>query len=447
MWDIATGRQMVCLHGHHGDIHSLALDRATILSGSASEFVRWRPVFVNYRKEAMEGHWQSRFAHAAPSRLLAKIQSRNVTVENLSDGRELASFKLSENGEHWDEGVALTTDGGLVAASNSVWDIRRGERLCELQFKPLPSSWPDHGRQAALSSMSFAPNGRFLVTGGVDGAVRLWEVPTGQELFCSPAQGSTVSAVAFSPDGRWFASVKGHQVQIWDAATGQVVRSFAELESKVNDLAYSPNGALLASANADTTVLLWDTNKAVANYQRPTMQLTAKDLRDSWVELKTAQGVVLYTAMGRLAAAPIAARSMFFKEFQRQHDRDRVDLGDLMRWLADLRKKDPDTRDRAYRELERLGDKAGPALRHALARRPDAATAFRLERLLRDCHDDKLTQDRLQLLRALSVLEWIADDDIRRGLVALGRARPPTWITLEAAAVAERLEVQRRAPW
>src|SRR5206468_3715997 len=61
MWDIASGKQIVCLHGHHGDIHSLALDRATILSGSANEFVRWRPVFVNYRKEAMEGHWQSRF--------------------------------------------------------------------------------------------------------------------------------------------------------------------------------------------------------------------------------------------------------------------------------------------------------------------------------------------------------------------------------------------------
>src|SRR5262249_52796078 len=156
-----------------------------------------------------------------------------------------------------------------------VWDIRGNNRLCELQFKPLQARGPGWHRQEILHSLSFAPSGRFLATGGADGAIRFWEIPTGQELFCSGAEGSAISAVPHSPDGRWFASAAGPQIKIWDAATGQLARAFPQLEAKVNDLAYPPDGASLASANADTTILLWDAGKAVANYQRPAAKLTA----------------------------------------------------------------------------------------------------------------------------------------------------------------------------
>jgi WD40 repeat protein len=47
----------------------------------------------------------------------------------------------------------------------------------------------------------FAPYGKRLVTDGADGAVKLWDVTTSEELLSLPGHTDRVSALAFSPDG------------------------------------------------------------------------------------------------------------------------------------------------------------------------------------------------------------------------------------------------------
>jgi WD40 repeat protein len=51
-------------------------------------------------------------------------------------------------------------------------------------------------------SADFSPDGRRVVTGGVDGAVRIWDATTGRAIAVVHEHAASVDVVAFSPDGR-----------------------------------------------------------------------------------------------------------------------------------------------------------------------------------------------------------------------------------------------------
>jgi hypothetical protein len=71
-------------------------------------------------------------------------------------------------------------------------------------------------------SVAFSPDGKRLATGGGEGAVKLWDAATGQEIGALKGQSYRVSSVAFSPDGKLLATGRyGGAVMLWDAAAGQ----------------------------------------------------------------------------------------------------------------------------------------------------------------------------------------------------------------------------------
>ena len=79
--------------------------------------------------------------------------------------------------------------------------------------------------------MDFSPDGRTLATSS-PGAIRLWHVATGQELFAIDQSPGTLAdpnyhrlAVRFRPDGRGLVTA-GHRlgvgrVMVWEAAAPQ----------------------------------------------------------------------------------------------------------------------------------------------------------------------------------------------------------------------------------
>ena len=73
---------------------------------------------------------------------------------------------------------------------------------------------------------------------------------------------SSVSAVAFSQDGKQMASASDdNTVQLWDAATGETLQTLRGHSDRVNAVAFSPDSKQLASASNDKTIRLWDTTK------------------------------------------------------------------------------------------------------------------------------------------------------------------------------------------
>jgi hypothetical protein len=98
------------------------------------------------------------------------------------------------------------------------------------------------GGEACLSTNSAGPSGlrglgvsddgAHLATGGFDGAVRTWDVRTGQSVLAIPdAHTDWVRAVLLTPDGRRMVSGgKDGRIHFWDARTGQRLATLFNLQ-------------------------------------------------------------------------------------------------------------------------------------------------------------------------------------------------------------------------
>jgi len=67
--------------------------------------------------------------------------------------------------------------------------------------------------------VAFSPHGTILATASFNGSIRLWYVPTHQQIAILTSQAGPVNSMAFSPDGETLAvESPGHSVTLWKVA-------------------------------------------------------------------------------------------------------------------------------------------------------------------------------------------------------------------------------------
>jgi eukaryotic-like serine/threonine-protein kinase len=329
-WDLGTGQEVVTYRGHDRGVFAVAYvpDGTRLLAVGDDRVVRTWDARRHPERRLLRcnGAWQAAFS--GDGRLVAAAGRTPTTpvfwgtmVWNAETGQELARFG---NGEETAYAVAPSPDGKLVAAAVDVtgmtgavriWDVRTGQLVhnrtqahiitqvigteaAVLGAAPgggplgpllsrlgareglrwdgftLVRSLPEQGLSGPYYAVAWSPDGRMIAAGGQDRILRVWDAATGKQLLERGGHNRSISAVAFSRDGKRLVSASGGitqqgvypngpiklvqdkpedvaDVKVWDVATGQELRSW-RLPGKGPGLALSPDGETVAVTFGDT---------------------------------------------------------------------------------------------------------------------------------------------------------------------------------------------------
>lgn len=118
------------------------------------------------------------------------------------------------------------------------------------------------GNSRPVRSLAFTSDSQFLVSGGVDKTIKIWNVETRSLVrTLSPSPAQEVGTVALSSDGQTLASgcIDG-TVRLWHWKTGKLLYTLTGHSNIVTSVAFSPDGQTLASGSGDKTIRLWNVN-------------------------------------------------------------------------------------------------------------------------------------------------------------------------------------------
>jgi WD40 repeat protein len=218
-------------------------------------------------------HWAMRAAEARTHQ--ASAEQTAGTQTGIDVLRALAKFVSSHTDalsglpeetviharNYASEGAVVELAEPLAAALSRAW-IARNFRPPMPPLHPL-SVRVLRGHERWVRAVALTPDGRFAVSGGDDGTVRVWHLSTGEPQWALEGHAGAVTGVAITADGKTAVSVsRDGTACVWDLHSGRTTHKLPAVPRGLSSVAITPDGSLIVVGRYGRSLLVWDVGGA-----------------------------------------------------------------------------------------------------------------------------------------------------------------------------------------
>ncbi len=137
-----------------------------------------------------------------------------------------------------------------------LWDLQTHRAGSDNSFAETPIRVYT-GHMAEITSTAFIKNKRFL-SGSADRTLRLWDIDSGQCLKVFKEHSEAITSIWADRNGliAVCGSIDG-SIRIWDIESGDILQIYNNPSGSVNSLTVSPDMALMLTGGNDRSLTLW----------------------------------------------------------------------------------------------------------------------------------------------------------------------------------------------
>jgi WD40 repeat protein len=276
LWEPATGKERLQLRGHQDVVDAAAFspDGKLLATGSEDRTIRlWDPVTGKHLRtlRGHEGSIESVAFSSAGTVLASASFDHTVRLWDVVTGKELPR---PEPADKEVLSVAFVPGGKTLAHAAGDHLVRLCDTVTGKELRRF--TWPATDDSAFHEChLALSPDGKILAAGGYEqrrvnhwaGTIHLWDTATGKPLRAIEGLKDSVWSVSFAPDGRTLLTGQGSDdptIRLWDVSTGKEQGHWAGHDGGTFAVAFAPDGKTAATGGGDHRVRLWDTDRTAA---------------------------------------------------------------------------------------------------------------------------------------------------------------------------------------
>ncbi len=219
VWELESGRQIHSMNRHSGGVTSVDIshDDLYIVSGGNDATIRVWDIKTGKHLSVLQGHTEpvtSVKFNKDRTKLFSSSIDRSMVRWDSQTGR-IDKRYVTGNEEIY--AIALSPDDSLLAATTGrgqllIWSTESGT----LKAKVLAHE------ESPTRAITFSHDGQYVVTGGQDGGLRMFDVQSGELKFDLGKYNNGIYSAAISPDGFHVVAGGGDKkVRHWKLVSGR----------------------------------------------------------------------------------------------------------------------------------------------------------------------------------------------------------------------------------
>jgi len=261
LWDTNTGREIRTFSDQTGRIESVTFspDGKQILSGDVYGFIKLWDTNTGKEIKSFSGYTYNveTVTFSPDGRQILTICDDIIKLLDTNTGKEIRTFSGHTKCVN---SVAFSPDGKQILSGSydetiKLWDTNTGKEI-----RTFSGEWP-----------IFSPDGKQILArqdyyeedSGLYYKLLLWDANTGKEIrtfsgnwpIFSPDGKQIIASQYYDEDSNYY-----YKLLLWDTNTGREIRTFSGHISSISSVAFSPDGRQILSGSYDKTIKLLDTN-------------------------------------------------------------------------------------------------------------------------------------------------------------------------------------------